>query len=241
MAKAKKRKAAKPPKEAGDLRAKLAAVGTYPVALGPAQTDGPHIAQARIQWYDARKEITNRHVKRSRIHDVERAQEQHSPTVDLTVDYPEGKNKVRRNPTRVRQSEVWRYNQLSGMQRQAETEMLFAYMVRTMGTHAAVSRYGRPAGGKGDDVLDRTADIEHAWIRWQGEALRRKIFTDVVVECLAEPKTLKDIERDQKLKSGKALEIYQAGLDLWAELRGWTRRTFNAPTPPLDKARVVDP
>ncbi len=49
-------------------------------------------------------------------------QETHHPTVEISVDDPESTRKARRNMTRCRQSEAWRHNRLSGMQRDAEKE-----------------------------------------------------------------------------------------------------------------------
>jgi len=148
-------------------------------------------------------------------------QERHSPTVEISVDDPEATRKARRNLTRCRQSEAWRHNRLSGMQREAEREMELAWRSRTVGLGASASKYGRSfGGGARSDVAFAMDDV---WRDWTGEAPRRRIMLVVVIECLTEPKTLGQIEREHRMRDGQAFQHYAAGLDLWCELRGWTR------------------
>ncbi len=148
-------------------------------------------------------------------------QERHSPTVEIAVDDPEATRKARRNLTRCRQSEAWRHNRLTGMQREAEREMELALRSRIAGLGTAVSRYGAARGGGTNIELGSATDS--LWRAWATEAPQRRIMVAVVIECLTEPKTLTDIERDHRMRQGQAFEHYAAGLDLWCELRGWTR------------------
>lgn len=161
-------------------------------------------------------------------------QERNWPTVEIAVDDPEATRKARRNLTRCRQSEAWRHNRLSGMQREAEREMELAWRSRTVGLSASVSRYGAPHGGRNRADLGTSADA--TWREWAAEAPRRRIMLAVVIECLTEPKTLGEIERDHRMRRGQAFDHYATGLDLWCELRGWTRApatigTLNAERP----------
>lgn len=146
-------------------------------------------------------------------------QEQHSPTVEIAVDDPESTRKVRRNLTRCRQSEAWRHNQLSGMQRDAEKEMEFAWRQRTAGLGAASSKYGRT--GARDNRMDLGSDIDATWRRWASEAHRRRIMVDAVIDCFAEPLTLMQVERKHRMLRSQAMANYIKALDLWCELRGW--------------------
>lgn len=148
-------------------------------------------------------------------------QERHSPTVEIAVDDPEATRKTRRNLTRVRQSEAWRHNRLTGMQRDAEKEMEFAWRQRTAGLGAASSRYGEARGGGGR--ADLGSSIDATWREWVALAHQRRIMVDAVVDCLAEPKSLAQIEHDRRMRRGQAFDNYVAGLDLWCEIRGWTR------------------
>lgn len=155
-------------------------------------------------------------------------QEVHSPTVEIAVDDPESTRKVRRNLTRCRQSEAWRHNQLSGMQRDAEREMEFAWRQRTVGLGAAVSRYGAARGQT--NIASLGADADATWREWAREAYQRRIVVAAAIDCLAEPKTLAQVERDHGLPRGRAMANYVGALDLWCELRGWVpRRAVSAP------------
>jgi hypothetical protein len=181
-----------------------------------------------LEKYAQRKRATESWRKRTRIHDVERAQAQHSPTVEVAVDDPEDTKKTRRNSTRVRQSEVWRHNQLTVMQRSAESEMGLAWQARTAGLGAASSRYGDVRGAAGES-LTLGAELDVTWRAWWSEARKRKISVRVVIDCISEPLSLRDIERNRKLESGAALAVYQRGLDLWCQIRGWSRSPVSTP------------
>ena len=148
-------------------------------------------------------------------------QERHSPTVEIAVDDPEGTRKARRNLTRVRQSEAWRHNRLTGMQRDAEKEMEFAWRQRTAGLGAASSRYGEARGGS--SRADLGSSVDASWLEWAKMAHQRRILVAAVIDCLAEPRTLAEIERTHRMRRGQAFDNYVAGLDLWCEVRGWTR------------------
>ncbi|MFN4017621.1 MAG: hypothetical protein ACK4JB_19935 [Reyranella sp.] len=148
-------------------------------------------------------------------------QERHSPTVEIAVDDPEATRKTRRNLTRVRQSEAWRHNRLTGMQRDAEKEMEFAWRQRTAGLGAASPRYGEARGGSNRGDLG--SSIDASWLEWTKMAHDRRILVAAVIDCLAEPRTLAEIERGHRMRRGQAFDNYVAGLDLWCEVRGWTR------------------
>lgn len=148
-------------------------------------------------------------------------QERHSPTVEISVDDPEATRRARRNLTRCRQSEVWRHNRLTGMQREAEREMEIAWRSRTAGIGLAVSRYGAARGTAAH--IDLSAMADGTWREWAQLAPQRRIMVAVVIECLTEPKTLGQIERDHRMREGQAFVHYTAGLDLWCEVRGWSR------------------
>lgn len=146
-------------------------------------------------------------------------QESHSPTVEIAVDDPEATRRTRRNLTRCRQSEAWRHNRLDGMQRDAWQEMAIAYQARTVGLGPSRSKYG-PGGGGGrpDNVV-----LEQAWKDWCAAAVDRRIMVSAVIDCLVEPKTLAQVERDHRMRRGQAMDQFVAALHLWAELRGWVR------------------
>ena len=190
-----------------------------------------------LEKYQLRKVATESWRRRSRIHDVEAAQAQHSPTVEIAVDDPEDRKKVRKNSTRVRKSEAWRHNQLTDRQRDAQTEMEFAWTVRTVGLGAAVSNYGRPRGSAGGR-LDTFADVEMMWRDWVREALIKKIHISAVIDCIAEPRTLPEIERAHRLRPGRAMANYLRGLDLWGDLRGRKRNRSSAV---VDSEPTVEP
>ncbi len=145
-------------------------------------------------------------------------QERHSPTVEIAVDDPEATRKARRNLTRCRQSEIFRHNRLDGMQREAWREMALAWQTRTVGLGPSRSKYGFNGGGTPDSYV-----LDQEWKDWCAKAIDRRIIVGVVIECIAEPKTLTQIERDHRLRRGQALDQFCKGLDLWAELRGWLR------------------
>lgn len=181
------------------------------------------VAKSRVAWQERRRAVTEAHRKRSRVGDVEAMQERHSPTVEIAVDDGTDKRRTRSNFTRVRQSEAWRHNRLSAMERQAETEMLRAWQARTSGLGAIRSAL-RPrlaSGGFRESV--ESATLESAWLETVRESRRRKINFAVVVEVLTEPRTLKEIDHAHRLKSGTAFSFYVRGLAVWCVARGWVR------------------
>ena len=178
----------------------LAAVGPVPDydAVHTVE-DAATVAKARVAWQDRRRAVTEAHRKRSRVTDVEAMQERHSPTVEIAVDDGASK-RTRSNYTRVRQSEAWRHNRLSAMERQAETEMLRAWQARTSGLGAIRSAL-RPrlaSGGFRESVENAT--LESAWLETTREARRRKINFGVVVEVLTEPRTLAEVDKAHRQK-----------------------------------------
>jgi len=211
MAKPKRSRKIRKPKSETDLNAALDGMG--PIADYP---------EGRIAWWRDRCAMLDRHRRRSRMSDVEALQERNSPTVSIAVDDPEATRRARRNLTRVRQSEAWRHNRLSGQQQTAERELEFAWRHRTHGLGAACSKYGTLPGGGGDRG-DLGADIDTVWRSWHREAGRRRISQPAFIDLLTEPVTLGQVEKDRRLRRGQAFANYTAALDLWGELRGWTR------------------
>jgi hypothetical protein len=161
-------------------------------------------------------------IKKPKFGDALDWQERHSPTVEIAVDDPEGTRKARRNLTRCRQSEAWRHNKLSGMQQDAAKEMEFAFRARTSGLGAAVSKY-TPLGGGSSGRGDTGAAADATWREWAKIAPERRIMVAAVIDCLVEPKTLGQVERDNRMRRGQAMDHFILGLDLWCELRGWIR------------------
>lgn len=208
------KKLKKPPPTMMSEREEIDALG--PVAAFPG---------GRIAWIRERFAISDRHRRRSRMTDTDALKERNFPTVEIAVPDPEDKKAKRYNNTRVLQSEAWRFNQLTGMQRDAAKEMLLAITLRTAGTAAAVSKYGPVsiAGSSSPTDVGFEADVEGMWIEWTKEAKRRRISITVVIEVLAEPKTLRDIEHERRMRTGVPFAHYLRALTLWCELRGWLR------------------
>lgn len=219
-------KASKKAKQATrDLRDKLAALGPMPSYADAFTVEqAAEVARQQVRWLRQRDAITETHRKCSRISDPGLLQERHSPTVEIAVDDPAGKRRARRNITRVRQSEAWRHNNLDGMQRQAESEMHLAWMLRTVGLAAHTLRLDRHVAGAMPISDSKRAELlEETWRDWMAEAPLRGIKIAAVVMTFSEPRTLPEIERACHLKRGQAIEVYRRGLELWAELRGWLR------------------
>lgn len=164
-------------------------------------------------------------------------QERHSPTVEIAVDDPEATRKTRRNLTRCRQSEAWRHNRLTGMQRDAEKEMEFAWRQRTAGLGASASKYGAVSGRS--VRADLGADVERTWLEWVAEAHRRRVMVDPVIDCIAEPMTLAQVELKHRMRRGQAMDNYVRALDLWSELRGWIRHAPVGPGPSVGPEGVM--
>lgn len=163
-------------------------------------------------------------------------QEMHSPTVEIAVDDPEATRKTRRNLTRCRQSEAWRHNRLDGMQRDAWMEMARAYQIRTTGSRPSRSSWGPRIGGGAP--ADNIA-LEQTWREWCAAAVDRRIMVSAVIDCLVEPRTLAEIERDHRMRRGQAMGQFVLALHLWAELRGWTRGPWRQAAPHLLPERPI--
>jgi hypothetical protein len=175
----------------------------------------------RHAWANERQRLRDaiRHRDAKRQPDV---QERNFPTVEVAVDLPEGVRRIRRNLTRARQSEAWRHTRLDALQVQAQAEMETAWRSVAGPLARLVGRYGLLSGGS-VNLLDLFAHAQQTLRDWMTESRRRRLRVEVVLDCLLEPLTLPEIEKRRRLKPGDALEIYQAGLDLWSELRGWLR------------------
>jgi hypothetical protein len=143
-----------------DLREALQAAGPKPdYANAHTVEEAAQVARMIVAWHARRAAITEAHRRRSQLSDPGLLQERHSPTVEVAVDDPEEKRRARRNLTRVRQSEAWRHNQLTPMQRQAEGELLTVWKLRTAGLGAVATKYGRVPGGVADVVSDRLVNL----------------------------------------------------------------------------------
>jgi hypothetical protein len=191
------------------------------------------VARARVAWQGTREAIMAAHRKRLRVSDPEVSQERHSPTVEISVDDPAGTRRARRNVTRVRQSEAWRHNTLTAMQRQAEQEMQEAWRARTLGLGVTGSNLNAVRAGKtiGDptDMSDQKAlwlaQLDDAWRGLVAECRRERIPFAVVVAVLTEPRTLGEIDRQFRLGAGASMFEYVRALDAWSWLRGWAKST----------------
>lgn len=221
VAKAKPKAPAKA-KSVAEIDAKLKRLGPYPMVTGPYDADDyDALTRRRLDWTAQRSRLLQQRHERSKAADTEALKAKNQPTVEVAVDDPEAKKRARKNLTRVRQSEAWRYRQLTPMQRQAEIEMETAWRSRTEGMGAAVSKYGAVGGGR--DAMVSAAAMDGTWRDWMAMAPHRGVHVSALIDCLTEPKTLAEVEKERKLKPGNALANYQQGLDLWSELRGWTR------------------
>lgn len=181
----------------------------------PTGPDGDAYEQAyRRQWTKKRNELRDA----IRHRDAKRAV---CDTVEIAVDDPESTRKNRKNLTQVKKSEAWRHNRLTGMQRDAEKEMEFAWRQRTEGLGAAVSKYGLQRGGTARGDLGSSADA--TWLEWVKLAHQRRILVAAVVDVLAELMTLTQVQGKHRMRRGQAFTNYVEGLDLWCEVRGWTR------------------
>lgn len=223
MAKPKKWKRLRKLGKALDWRELVETLGPCPAfRKGMSLDDQKATSKLRVRWQQQLVELIATHRRRSRMSDVQEQQETHSPTVEISVDDPEATRKVRRNITRVRQSEAWRHNRLSGMQRDAEKELEFAWRQRTAGLGAAVSKYGLQRGGS-TARTDLGSSIDQSWCEWAGLCPGRRIMIAAVIDCLAEPKTLVQVEQEHSMRRGQAFDNYALALDLWCEVRGWIR------------------
>ncbi len=178
----------------------------------PTGPDGDAYEQAyRRSWVKRRNELQDaiRHRDAKRVVD---------DTVEIVTDDPSDRKKRRQNHTRAKQSEVWRHNHLDGMQRDAWQEMALAWQTRTVGLGPSRSKYGLNGGG-----MPSGYKLDQEWRDWCTAAVDRRIMVAVVIDCIAEPKTLPQIERDHRLRRGQAMDQFILGLDLWSELRGWLR------------------
>ena len=225
MSRRKQRAMRGPPAALADA---LAAIGPEP-GYDDVHTveDAAKVAKTRVAWQERRREVTDAHRKRSRVTDVEAMQERHSPTVEIAVDDGDAKRRTRSNYTRVRQSEAWRHNRLSAMERQAELEMARAWQARTGGLRMkSTNLFLTARSNSGSRLLNFKEELLHiVWADFVREAKRQRINFRVVVEVLTEPKTLAEVERDHRLKSGMAFSFYVRALALWCVVRGWVRPT----------------
>lgn len=236
MAKAK----IKPKKERPDrdLRVELAKLGPRPcVDEREPWMDGVGHSN-RVRWLGERAAVAQAVRRRNQVSDPLETQQRHSPTVEIAVNDSEDKKRVRRNLTRVRQSEAWRQNQLTDLQRRAQTEIGNVWKSIVGAQFAGVSKYGPPSpretGISPAEFLGDNSDVWQAMV-----ALNKKedrgVLISAVIDCIAEPWTLTQVEQRHRLKPGMAFTNFVRGLDLWCEVRGWARRNANT----LDKLPIV--
>ena len=217
-------KAMKPPtdKDVRKVNEDLRRLGPYPmVSAGPyAAEDYDALTRRRLDWTERRRQLlADKHAFSQRSdNDAIRLR----GTVALAAGDSAGQEKARKNATRVRQSEVWRYKQLSGTQRQAEIEM--EHVIRVLlGGPSLVAKYGAISGGR--DPATLSAAMDKTWRDWRRDAAARGINVEAVVDCIGQPKTMAEIERERGFSAGQGIDNHRRGLDLWAQLRGWTSRS----------------
>jgi hypothetical protein len=211
------------PKSVREVDDRLRRLGPYPLAEGPYDDlDYDALTRRRLDWTAQRRYLLALRHELGKKTDNDAIQAK--ATVEVAVDDPESKRKARKNLTRVKQSEAWRYRQLTPMQRQAEGEMILTWRTMTVGLGTASAKYGSFAPGHGGGEHELSVALKAAWANWLKLAKSSHISFSVVLDCLVEPKTLTDIEKERRLDAGQALAIYQQGLDLWCTLRGWVRQ-----------------
>lgn len=214
-----------------DVAAALAALGPCPGYDGVHTVEAAAVvAKTRVAWQEARREVVETYRRRSRLSDALVVQERHSPTVEISVDDDAGKRTTRANITRVRRSEAWRHNHLTAMQRQAEFEIARIWRYRAGAVAAKSANIGRApssrgtTGPVGDEGEFRYIELENAWREFVREAPRHSVHVGLVVRLLTDAVTLADVEFEMRIREGEAFRGYTAGLDLWATIRGWTRK-----------------
>jgi hypothetical protein len=192
------------------LADRLRQLGPYP------RKTSEHLARQQLHWLTERAQILDSHRRREAVREAA-IRMRSSEAID--VDLSEGQKRVRRNATRIRQSEAWRHKQLNSEHQEAETEMQLAWQCRTSGIGPSASRYDGMPGQRDAMAGPESAALEQVWIDWANMMNAKRVSLAVVIEVLSEPRTLADIERSRRLERGRAMEIYRAGLDLWLEVR----------------------
>jgi hypothetical protein len=205
------------PKSLQEVNARLRKLGPYPMATGPYSAED----------YDA---LTRRRLDWTRLHgellEQKRLLSQRTDNDAITAKQTEtlSSDDVRKNATRVKQSEAWRHKQLDPTQQQAEVE-LESVIRASIGGPAVTARYGRIGGG--GDPFTMTSKMAKDWKAWRDRASIRGVNVNAVVACIAEPLTMADVEKRYAIPAGKGIINHKHGLDVWSELRGWIK----PPTP----------
>lgn len=166
----------------------------------------------RLEWIRKRNQLQDA----IRQRDAKRVVDD---TVEIAADDPDDLKKVRKNLARAKQSEAWRHNKLTPMQRDAAHEMTLAWQSRTVGLGPSRSKYGAVGGG----AMPESYKLDKEWKDWLAAAVDRRIMIGPVIDCLTEPMTLPEIERKHRMRRGQAMDQFISALDLWCELRGWVR------------------
>ncbi len=203
-----------------EVNEKLRRLGPYPmITTGPYDAeDYDALTRRRLDWTRQRRVLLALKTELSRRSDNEATRLR--GTIPLAEGDSEGQKHARKNATRVRQSEAWRHKQLDGVQRQAEIELDQVIRAK-LGGPALVAKYGRIGGGH--NPYEISAAMSATWVSWIEHARIRGIDHDAVVDCIAQPLTLGDIEKGHGMVDGQGIVNHRRGLDLWAELRGWIR------------------
>lgn len=199
------------PKSVQEVDRLLRRLGPYPIVTGPYDAEGyDALARRRLDWMTQRKRLLAlRHTLGQR---TDNDAIQAKATEVLSVD------DVRKNASRVRKSEAWRHKQLDSMQQQAEVEL--EHVIRALlGGPSLTAKYGAMPGGR--DPITLSAAMEQAWRDWREKAAARGVIVEAVVDCIAQPKTMADIERERGMASGDGIRNHCRGLAVWAEVRGW--------------------
>lgn len=201
----------KEPKSVQEVDRLLRRLGPYPIVTGLYDAeDYDALTRRRLDWMAQRKRLLElRHTLGQK---TDNDAIQAKATEVLSVD------DVRKNASRVRKSEAWRHKQLDSMQQQAEVEL--EHVIRALlGGPSLTAKYGAMPGGR--DPITLSAAMEQAWRDWRAKASARGIIVEAVVDCIAQPKTMADIERERGMASGNGIHNHRRGLDIWAEVRGW--------------------
>lgn len=206
------------PKTVKECEDRLRRLGTYPMVItGPYDAeDYDALTRRRLDW------ITERGKLLSQKHALGRKTDNDAIAAKGTTTLSDGDN--RKNATRVKQSEAWRHKQLDGVQRQAELEL--ERVMRSMrGGPSLVANYGRVGGG--NDPYAISAAMEQDYRTWRNSAARRGVLIEAVLTCIVELVTMAEIERAHGFAAGDGISNHRAGLNVWAETRGWVKAREN--------------
>lgn len=148
-----------------------------------------------------------------------RVQEQHSPTVPVTVRISATREDYACQ-RRLLDARLW--DSLPREAQDAAIEIAFSYEALTKGLGATTSNWARIPGARNPSaVANAYGRLSGAYMDWAHACAKEKLSHSMIIDILCVGISCSALDQDRRVRKGTSRQNLYDGLMLYAQLRGW--------------------